>query len=214
MCQLNDAVKEVVIDRLEPVVCYRWFEIEKNWSDAANAHVPHNSVIRPLNGAFGNPWLVSEAKADSVPRMRTVDQFTGEVVNSGNKNGLYAYKTKEHALADGNANDYVLAKIKIWGKCVEHVDGYRAEFAQILALYPTSDKCKVTVTKKKAKAKRVFRVKAKINKDRTVTLRQEKIVNVTRKCVKRIPFEKTFRKDCPNLISVSVIPCTGLQLTI
>lgn len=222
MCQLGKAVKEVVISQFSPVTCYRWFVVETTYDHNGN-RVPMNGVIRPLNGSFGNPWLGdglggNVAQADMLPRMQReeVDHFTGvkTVLSRANTNGLYAYKSKQEALNDGSSRDYILAKIRIWGNCVEHEDGYRAEFAQILALFPTPNMQKLKVSHKTVKVKRVFRKKANITKDRVVVLKQEKLVNAKRKVTKRLPFEPLFRKDCPKLDHVQVIPCTNQQLSI
>lgn len=57
----------------------------------------------------------------------------GHGVTRYNQNGIHAFKSAENALEYGGT---VIGRVKLYGTVVEHEDGFRAEYAYPLDLYP------------------------------------------------------------------------------
>ena len=128
MCQLGMEIEQVQIPKKKPRKVYRWFEVQTN-----------NKGVSKLSSLTGqgnqNTWNDGViVKANKRPKLNTTTWAIDVVVF--NTNGLYAYSTKKNALEDREDETHILGMIEIWGQCVKHEDGYRAEFAKIVALYP------------------------------------------------------------------------------
>ena len=78
-------------------------------------HVGGGGILTPMTSSY-SPWRNKIAKADSVPKL-------------DNRSGLYVLNNKS-----SGKNGHVYGTVKFWGRCVEHVNGYRAQFAEVVAL--------------------------------------------------------------------------------
>ncbi len=61
--------------------------------------------------------------------------------------GFYAFKELPEALKlsggnrPGHGQHYAVGKVSLWGEIVEHVFGYRAEYAKVIELIPRQQPC-------------------------------------------------------------------------
>jgi hypothetical protein len=117
MCTLNEIIGPITVDKKTPKEAYRWFSTT---SDGLIPVAKSNSRV----------WHKKVAKANQPP-------------TNFNRNGLYMYKTVQDAMVD-HSSIYVLAKVRFWGTCIEHSNGYRAQYAEIVEIYPTKQQEKVS----------------------------------------------------------------------
>lgn len=115
MCLKYSVQTACVVKKSAPVVGYRLFQI----GDAKK----YNSLLWPMYKVTGtwHPQPKGVHRADRVP-------------NPYNTNGLYMFKTLIRTYKH-NSFPEVLGKVEMWGRCVEHADGWRGEYARIKWLY-------------------------------------------------------------------------------
>jgi hypothetical protein len=121
MCNLGQQVDQYhsdvkTISKYGPRVGYRFFDLKASGFPA------------PVSYRTRKTWHKKIAKSDRAP-------------TSMNDNGLYIYHSRAEAIADGGypEGDFVLCKVKFWGKIVKHERGFRAQFAEIQSLMYRND---------------------------------------------------------------------------
>lgn len=112
MCMIGKAVKVRHVKPSRPIIAVRF------WDRGFDGEV--HSVFR-----YGVVWPKGKPMQSPPPRLR---DWPGDVL------GFWAYKPKlvmrtQDFLGYTKGSTF-RGKIKLWGKVVEHEDGYRAEFAQ------------------------------------------------------------------------------------
>lgn len=126
MCQLGEAFSEVPVQVGvdEKRTGYRWCEVGSK-----------TGRLFPLTNS-NDCWQKPVAKAEMT--FYPASTWYGGARTNG---GLHIFATIASAMADKpdlfeiEPKRYVLVKVRYWGDVVEHVDGARARFAEIVALH-------------------------------------------------------------------------------
>jgi hypothetical protein len=108
MCQIGDEIRVLRIPKSKPIIAYRAWGV-------------YGGTLHPLSYTRAlDEWLGVTSRADKCPTKL-------------NRHGLWCYKTpslRQSRLLHGEA----FGTIAIYGRVVEHMYGYRAEYAEIRSL--------------------------------------------------------------------------------
>lgn len=123
--------REIVPDRIEPVVAYRLWDIyRKNplilrsygWSTVA---WPEGKVLVAFHDGY----------VENYPILHDISECPGTILDSSIKCGIYGTKELSRDRFNLVGIHRIAGQIYLWGLIVEHELGYRAEFAYPKCLY-------------------------------------------------------------------------------
>lgn len=115
MCMIGQVVAVHDIPRSKPLIVYRAFGIAAEYTRA-----PHY-VLRPVAQTYMGTWGDPDEIAVS-----------HRLPGARNFNGLWAFLDPDQR--DREFKHNIRGTVAVWGRVVEHEDGVRAEFAQVLEL--------------------------------------------------------------------------------
>lgn len=119
MCLKGRGIRVHRVPKKRPIVAWRVWRLPVNWHDFG---LLRSEYINEM-------WELVEKTADIIPSMPS----TSGKNTRGYTSGIHAFKT-EYGLTTSYPNYIIKGQVALWGKVVEHVNGYRAQHARILSL--------------------------------------------------------------------------------
>ena len=108
--------------------CYGYVEGYRYWLWDNTEH----KIASLVEDICWSPHQVLEAKGGdlTLPKLRLLEDIYGP--------GIYAYKSRP--VNNGDWSWTVFGRVALWGKIVEHEDGYRAQFAYPIEFLELNDR--------------------------------------------------------------------------